>query len=822
MLNIYTKALRGSATFALIGLSLQAVAQTGITRSKYTTVATSSGASYPAPKAPGAGPNISAAGNYTYTYGASSSYTDNARILKAFTAGGSAYTYNTGYATVIRIRRVENAAMTAYRTANSIPASVPTPTPRDLAYFEGQVNNVDATVQIKSSHIPAMENLFATNDLNIGIDNMFANTTATNFNNIERLDVINPGGISVPAPAQQGFALFERGSYNGHDPARVALITGLDINGDPISYAPVIVQVTSADYTFPGQTANTVYQPSSTAVGNFIVMRRDHGGDSLRASDLIGANQGIGGALIKFSDFGIPAGTTVYGYSVLANDFAGTGADAVDYTDAAFFPTNSAESTGAAGNDMATVTGVVKQMRISGNVFHDANGLTDNAINGTGIGTPSGVPLYVNLVNASNIVVGVALVQADGSFNLDQLDFGPLTLQLSINPGTAGSPAPAISLPAGWINTGEAYGLNNISGTGNEPVASANGQVAAEIGDVDITAVKFGIEQGPVADAKSFNVPESSFSGTPPPGYPSPAIGGQPTYSIRSNSTALTGYATNTLSGSDAEDCAAASACNTGKAFVINTINANTVLYYDFGGITGVQPVTAGTPITSFDPAKLVIYGQQGSGNGSPVGFTYSLQDAAGAVSSPAAYSINTASPLPVTLDAFNAVAEGPCRVAVSWSTGTEQSIRNFVIETSTDGTSFIATGSVPAENDPAHGSYRFIHSQQVSGTIYYRLKVEEVNGKSSNSQTISVVSSCNNGGVTLSPNPATSSVTVNGISEGTVINIISCTGLVSAKHRADRNNFRINVEMLPAGIYTVEIIDPSNTEILHRQLLKN
>ena len=48
---------------------------------------------------------------------------------------------------------------------------------------------------------------------------------------------------------------------------------------------------------------------------------------------------------------------------------------------------------------------------ISGNVFDDANGLSDNIINGTG--TNAGGTLYANLVNAGSVEQVVAIA-ADG------------------------------------------------------------------------------------------------------------------------------------------------------------------------------------------------------------------------------------------------------------------------------------------------------------------------------------------------------------------------------------------------------------------------
>ena len=73
-------------------------------------------------------------------------------------------------------------------------------------------------------------------------------------------------------------------------------------------------------------------------------------------------NQGIGGVAFRFSDFGIADGTTIYGYSLMANDFNSTsGADVVNYNNAARYPTNTSETIG--GLDILAVLGIAWRHR---------------------------------------------------------------------------------------------------------------------------------------------------------------------------------------------------------------------------------------------------------------------------------------------------------------------------------------------------------------------------------------------------------------------------------------------------------------------------
>ena len=772
----------------LLALSVSpSFSQTAVTGAQLDTITAGSGNTYAALRAPGANTgNLSNAGNYTYTFGNVSSFTDNAKKLRAFTAGGSGYTYNVGVPITIKIRRVENASITDYRNTYGVSGTVPVPTPRDLAYFEGLVNNTTGTVQIKSAYIPKMEDLFATNDVTIGIDNIFANTTATNFNNIERIDVIAAGGISVPTPSAQGFGLFERGAYNGHDPAKVALITSLDGSGNPLTYAPAIVQIQGTDYSFAGQTTNAVYQPSNSATGNFIVLRRDSATGNLQASDMIGGGQGIGGVLIKYADFGIAANTTVYGYSVLANDFPGTGADVVNYTNTTNFPTNSSDVTGVAGNDMATVTGVVKLLTIAGNVYNDANGLKDNLVNGSNINNPSGTQLYVNLVNASGIVVGTASVQSDGSFLFDKLEFGPLTAQLSTIAGTLGNTAPAISLPAGWANTGEAFGINNNSGTGNEAAAAANGFIAVKIGDQNITTIKFGIDSLPKADPKTV-LPQANPGG-----------------SVR--------VAVPVLTGSDHED-GVYTGVTLNNTIRINTLPVNGTLYYNGNA------VTAGQVIPNYSPALLAVDPNAGLVT---VSFTYSQIDAAGLAGSPATVTIPFTVVVPVGLLSFSAQkANADQDALLLWTSNAEINFAYYDIERSVNGADFISLGRVSPDATPGliH-TYSFTDANTVTGQNIYRLKMVDIDGRNSLSE-FRTLSFGKKHIIVLSPNPAHEYTVLKGAEKGMTAVILDAEGKSIKRYNISDNNFRLPLNQIAAGMYFIQIFDRFGTLISKQQLIK-
>lgn len=770
--------------------------QTAITASKIDTTSTTSGITYSRGRAQGANSgSFSSTSDYQYKFGDNSGFTDNIKTLKSFTAGGAGYTYLSGITTVVKIRRVENASFNTYWSGYGSPET--TPTPRDLAYYESEIDG--NTIKVKAPYTPKMEDLFQSNNIAIGIDNLFANDYVTNFNNVERIDVIIPAGLQVQVPASQGFAIFERGMYNQHDPSTLALITAIDGNGKPTAYATSIVRVGTDGYYDSSFTANRVYQPSSFTNGSWAILRRDSSNAKLRASDKVSLSQGIGGVMIKFSDFGIAPGTTVYGYSILAGDFpaSGTGANVVDYTNSTYFPTNTSGGTMEGGNDMSVITGIVKILSISGKVFHDPNGLIDNNINGNGIGKPSGTQLYVNMVDANGKVVGVATVDpVSGTYLMEQLAFGPLTAQLSTTQGVVGQNAPASGLPAGWSGVGESYGNNNLAGNGNEG-GIPNSIISVTVGDKNITDVNFGIQGAPIADPKSFTIP-------------------QPT---SGQSFILNGSSTlSQLTGTDPEDAPQEQGLNgsgNNRTVVITSLPTHGELWYN-----GVKITTPGFTIPNYNKNLLSL--KLTGNNYTSTSFNYAYRDAANTQSAPVIYSVNWATPLPITLLSFSADLIKN-EVRLNWRTATEQYNKGFVIERSADSKNwneigFQATLAIDG-NSNSELSYDFIDNQPLEGFNYYRLKQTDIDGKFTYSGIQQVYVNLQGEDLVLYPNPASDKIyfKVKDWSSIKEVQVTDMNGRIMQRGSTAEQGLNLN---MPAGMYHVQLIH-NNGQITTRQFSK-
>lgn len=302
---------------------------------------------------------------------------------------------------------------------------------------------------------------------------------------------------------------------------------------------------------------------------------------------------------------------------------------------------------------------------ITGTVFLDGNGLSDNIING--IGTNAG-GLNAILVDASGNVASNVPVNADGTYSFSDIANGSYSVRISTTAGAVGAPAPASALPAGWGNTGE--------GTTAAGDGTANGIVNNIVIDnaTPITNVNFGIEQKPVAQAVTYALPTQPRSGVAIP---------------------LNGSENNPPgpNGSDAED-GTLGGMSTTSTFVLTTQPDNGILYYDSG--SGPQPLSTDIPIANFNASKLSLTPTaQGS---TSIMFQYTFFDKAGVRGDPVSYAISWDKPLPVVFGKISATITDDHTLHLLFETLSETGNAYYDIEASTDGINFTKIGTISAK----------------------------------------------------------------------------------------------------------------------------
>jgi len=176
------------------------------------------------------------------------------------------------------------------------------------------------------------EALYQSGLSNAGYDNILVNS-ATNFANVERIDVIYFSGVVTSSPSTAVFPIVERG---GNDDIRVAAIRGLDANGVPNDYYPTVIRVSNDGTTDWGDLGQSHIS---------LVMRRQDATSNPLPVQVLGT-QNINGSAIAFSEFGVTADDIVYGYSIMGDDVTVTGSDLVDFTNSTNYPTNTGSGSG--------------------------------------------------------------------------------------------------------------------------------------------------------------------------------------------------------------------------------------------------------------------------------------------------------------------------------------------------------------------------------------------------------------------------------------------------------------------------------------------
>ncbi|MCH5720378.1 hypothetical protein [Niabella hibiscisoli] len=343
------------------------------------------------------------------------------------------------------------------------------------------------------------------------------------------------------------------------------------------------------------------------------------------------------------------------------------------------------------GNDGASCpNALLYNVSISGNVFADGNGMTDNTVNGSGT---DGGGLSVVLWDAvENKVLDIVPVQPDGTYSLAATPGKTYDVLITSQPGVVGSTTkPPVVLPAGWELTGQKLG----TGTGSDGTPSGTLTNIA-VGTSDIASTNFGVNQLP----ESYNTTKA-ITGAPVPNQDI-SFGDSP------------------LNGSDGQDLPAGGNPNgnpwTTRTIAITSLPTNGfVLFYDGVEITSTDIGSNGFRIANFDPAKLVTRLVTPVSGTTGTSFTFSTVDASGVQDpTPATVAVNFSSALPVLFGAIDALFNNGT-LTVNWEVLKEVNNSHYDVELSADGVNFTKIGSTPTQasngNSDTSLSYSFSRS---------------------------------------------------------------------------------------------------------------
>ncbi|MFY7886435.1 MAG: T9SS type A sorting domain-containing protein, partial [Dolichospermum sp.] len=115
---------------------------------------------------------------------------------------------------------------------------------------------------------------------------------------------------------------------------------------------------------------------------------------------------------------------------------------------------------------------------------------------------------------------------------------------------------------------------------------------------------------------------------------------------------------------------------------------------------------------------------------------------------------------------------------------------------------------------------YQFNDANASKGTNYYRIVVNDKDGKTSYSK-IAAVNLSMNQRISLFPNPANSEIGLSGIEKGATVQMTDITGKLILQQIANSNIQIINISNLSKGLYSIKTISPNgelNTQTFFKQ----
>lgn len=176
---------------------------------------------------------------------------------------------------------------------------------------------------------------------------------------------------------------------------------------------------------------------------------------------------------------------------------------------------------------------------------------------------------------------------------------------------------------------------------------------------------------------------------------------------------------------------------------------------------------------------------------------------------------------LPITLINFNGSLNNDNKVKLNWQTANEVNTKNFIVQKSSNGSAFSDVGTVKSLLTTGTNSYTYTDNNPFQATNYYRLKMEDNDGRFTYSNILAIKLSFNTK-LTVYPNPVhnTASLLFNSIAGNKYsINITDMTGR-SVKHIEGvsiigTNSINIDVRNFSKGTYFINVNNENGRQSL-------
>lgn len=186
-------------------------------------------------------------------------------------------------------------------------------------------------------------------------------------------------------------------------------------------------------------------------------------------------------------------------------------------------------------------------------------------------------------------------------------------------------------------------------------------------------------------------------------------------------------------------------------------------------------------------------------------------------------------SPLPVTLTSLNATCDAD-DVVVSWATASEANSSHFEVQRSRDLFTWETTDVLQATgNSNQLVQYTATDSDPISGTVYYRLRQVDNDGKEAFFGPVSVDCGNNTNMIHVFPNPSSGAFTVEITSvnekQGAVVQLIDGLGKIISSKSIDLsvgvNQFFFD-EQIESGAYMIRVLQANDEFEIVKLVMKN
>nr|MCU0388760.1 starch-binding protein [Chitinophagaceae bacterium] len=181
---------------------------------------------------------------------------------------------------------------------------------------------------------------------------------------------------------------------------------------------------------------------------------------------------------------------------------------------------------------------------------------------------------------------------------------------------------------------------------------------------------------------------------------------------------------------------------------------------------------------------------------------------------------------LPVSLLEFSGRMQDAV-VHLQWQVAAERDVDSYIVERSTNGTTFVPLFTQPARNVDGVLNYHYSDAKLPAGeVVFYRLMMLDKDGSYKHSRTIKFNIGILQADWTISPNPVRSVIRIQtrkAFSQNQTFRIINASGQVLISGIIPQGQTRFDIERKEAwrsGVYWIEFIEQGNASVERKKLL--